>query len=431
MKQHLLKKNCKVEFFKRMSSLRKETVYLYAIQISNLAIPLLTLPYLTKVLGLTGFGKLGLAQTVFFLMGFLIDFGFTYSASRHISLEKENLKKVNKIYTNVQLLRLIIYVIASLILIFYMNVLQISGQDKTTYVIALISSFSFLLIPSWLFNGLGVNSTLAIFTLSFRILTLIPIFLLVNNAKDYLLAFIIQNTSLLLLGGFISIYLRVKLNIWPRLNLTDKSYMKEMFKDGFDAFSGSALSVVYTTGVPFIVKHSLGDAFVGIYILVERILSVLKQLFMPIIQAYYSTICLMYSKNNILEIRKINRKIVGFYSLLIILALSFNYLFGRFLIEILFDNQQIIFPYIFISIIGQFVVALSIVTIYGNILPSGNGYILKRIYAKWALLFCVLTGIFWNLLNLGSIYILVIGVELLIVIEATLFIRKKLRMVVT
>ena len=412
-----------------MGNLRKETLYLYVIQISNLAIPLLTLPYLTKVLGLTGLGKLGLAQTIFFLMGFLIDFGFTYSASRHVSLNKQDLEKINKIYTNVQFLRLIIYITISIILVCYMSFLKIDIQDKTTYIIAFISSFSFILIPSWFFNGLGINSTLAIFTLLFRIVTLVPIFLLINNATDYLLAFIIQNTSLLVLGVFISIYLRVKLDIRISFKLTDKNYMKEMLKDGFDAFSGSALSVVYTTGVPFIVKLSLGDASVGVYILVERVLSVLKQLFMPIIQAYYSTICLMYSKNNISEVNTINIKIVIFYTTLTVLALLFNYLFGRFLIEILFDNQQIIFPYIFISIIGQFVVGLSIVSIYGNILPSGNGYILKKIYAKWALLFCILIAIFWSLLDLSIIYALVIGVELMIVIEATLFIRKKMRVI--
>lgn len=412
-----------------MGNLRKETLYLYVIQISNLAIPLLTLPYLTKVLGLTGLGKLGLAQTIFFLMGFLIDFGFTYSASRHVSLNKQDLEKINKIYTNVQFLRLIIYITISIILVCYMSFLKIDIQDKTTYIIAFISSFSFILIPSWFFNGLGINSTLAIFTLLFRIVTLVPIFLLINDATDYLLAFIIQNTSLLVLGVFISIYLRVKLDIRISFKLTDKHYMKEMLKDGFDAFSGSALSVVYTTGVPFIVKLSLGDASVGIYILVERVLSVLKQLFMPIIQAYYSTICLMYSKNNISEVNTINIKIVIFYTTLTVLALLFNYLFGRFLIEILFDNQQIIFPYIFISIIGQFVVGLSIVSIYGNILPSGNGYILKKIYAKWALLFCILIAIFWSLLDLSIIYALVIGVELMIVIEATLFIRKKMRVI--
>lgn len=410
-----------------MGNLRKETLYLYVIQVSNLAIPLLTLPYLTKVLGLTGLGKLGIAQTIFFLMGFLIDFGFTYSASRHISLNKQDLKKINKIYTNVQFLRLVIYITVSIILTCYISFLKIDILDKTTYIIALISSCSFILIPSWFFNGLGINSTLAIFTLLYKIVTLLPIFFLINDPTDYLLAFIIQNTSLLVLGVFISIYLRIKLDVRINFKTTDKNYMKEMLKDGFDAFSGSALSVVYTTGVPFIVKLSLGDASVGIYILVERVLSVLKQLFMPIIQAYYSTICLMYSKNNISEINTINIKIVIFYTILTVLALLFNYLFGRFLIEILFDNQQIIFPYIFISIIGQFVVGLSIVSIYGNILPSGNAYILKKIYAKWALLFCILIIMFWSLLNLSIIYALVIGVEIMIVIEATLFIRKKMR----
>lgn len=410
-----------------MNSLRKESIYLYAIQITNLAIPLLTLPYFTKVLGLAGLGKLGVAQTIFFFMGFVIDFGFTYSASRYISLDKSDKKKIDRTYTNVQLLRLFIYLFTSLVIISIILALNLSHQEKSTYIVAVVSSFSFLLIPNWLFNGLGINSALALMTLLFRALTLIPIFLLVNDSEDYVIAFLIQNSSLIILGIFVSLYIKIKKKVKIDISHLDLNYMKEILKDGFDAFSGSALSVVYTTGIPILVKMTLGDVYVGVYILVERILSILKQLFMPIIQAYYATICILYDRKKISEIKSIMKKITIFYVMITSLALIVNLFIGRWVIEIFFDNQQIVYPYIFISIIGQFVVGLSIITIYGNILPSGNGYVLKKLYAQAAFIFLVIVLVLQNYLTLGIVYFIVIFIELLIVIEAQFYIKKMLR----
>ena len=47
--------------------LKKETIYLYIVLGANFLLPLITIPYLTKVLGLSGFGLFGYSQTIFLL----------------------------------------------------------------------------------------------------------------------------------------------------------------------------------------------------------------------------------------------------------------------------------------------------------------------------------------------------------------------------
>src|SRR5690606_11219281 len=107
-------------------------------------------------------------------------------------------------------------------------------------------------------------------------------------------------------------------------------YMRKILKVSFDVFCGSALSVVYTTFVPILINISLGDKCVGVYILVEKILSLLKQMFMPIIQAFYAKICLLYSKNEVKEVNKLTDKILILYFCLTATALLFNIAFGEF-----------------------------------------------------------------------------------------------------
>lgn len=43
---------------------KKETIYLYLVQISNMVVPLLVIPYLTSVFGVEYYGKLSYAQVV-------------------------------------------------------------------------------------------------------------------------------------------------------------------------------------------------------------------------------------------------------------------------------------------------------------------------------------------------------------------------------
>ncbi len=98
-----------------MSDIKKESIHLYIVQIANYLVPLITLPYLTSTLTLNGMGKLGLAQSLFTIVQAFIDFGFTYTASRNVSLNINNKTIISKIYTNVQTARFLIFLVILLI----------------------------------------------------------------------------------------------------------------------------------------------------------------------------------------------------------------------------------------------------------------------------------------------------------------------------
>ncbi len=68
--------------------LRDNIMALGVVQLSNYAIPLITLPYLTRVLGPEAYGKVAFAQVLMAYFILLTDYGFSWSATRKISAHR-------------------------------------------------------------------------------------------------------------------------------------------------------------------------------------------------------------------------------------------------------------------------------------------------------------------------------------------------------
>ena len=65
-------------------------------QASNYVVPLLLIPFLTRQLGLEGFGLVAIALSAIQLALVLTDYGFTLSATFAISINRENLEYINQ-----------------------------------------------------------------------------------------------------------------------------------------------------------------------------------------------------------------------------------------------------------------------------------------------------------------------------------------------
>ncbi|MFQ3435954.1 oligosaccharide flippase family protein, partial [Enterobacter bugandensis] len=158
--------------------MKKNIILLFFVQASNYLFPLLTLPYLMRVLGAENFGIVAMVQAWLQYIIIFVDYGFNFSATLLVSVNKNNQSKIDSIYTAVTAAKLALLLIVSCIFALYVI---INGTSIYSYLILLgmISVIGTVLFPVWLFQGIEKMQGIAICTTIAKFVSLILIFLLV------------------------------------------------------------------------------------------------------------------------------------------------------------------------------------------------------------------------------------------------------------
>ena len=97
--------------------LAKDTLILFGVQISGYILPLLTLPFLTRVLGPTNFGliALGTALVLYFMV--VTEWSFPFTGTRQIAIVQDDLAEVSKTYSTIMACKVSLMVLCFLAMI--------------------------------------------------------------------------------------------------------------------------------------------------------------------------------------------------------------------------------------------------------------------------------------------------------------------------
>ena len=101
----------------QLPSLRRNIRALYVIQLSNYIAPLLTLPWLTRVLGPAQFGRLGFCLAVSNYLVLLADYGFNLSATRAIAVHAGDFAVRTRIFWNTMAVKALLAALGLLLLL--------------------------------------------------------------------------------------------------------------------------------------------------------------------------------------------------------------------------------------------------------------------------------------------------------------------------
>lgn len=407
--------------------INKEVFSLYIIQFSNMIIPLLVFPYLTKVLGVSGVGKLGFALTIYMILTFIIDFGFNLTGARTISILDKKNKDFSSVYTNIMVFKIFIYIILFFVslLIISLNYLKIA--DKEILIIVLLASFSSLLIPNFLFNALNINSILAKITLIIRILFLLPMLIFVRNENDIIFAILLQIIPNFFTGVASQVYIYRRKIAFFSLSFYNLNSCLAHAKEAYHNFSASAFTLGFTYSIPLLVKFFLGDYALGIYTLVDKLINIMRQLYVPIIQAFYAKVCICYEEKNWKEYRQYLGKISIIFVFIGSFAVLTNFLLGEWILNLMFGEIENLKGFVNLAIINQIVVSVAVILVNFNILVSNNGYVLKRIYMLGLLFFSSIFYFLQDRFQLSGFFYSMIMTELLITFTFFLFVFYKFK----
>lgn len=180
-------------------SIKKNYVFNVLAQIVNIALPLITVPYISRVLGPKGVGINSYTSAIvqyFALIGCL---GLTTYGNRQIAYVRDDKEKMSSTFWSLVLLRICTLGIA---LILY---LIIFGTNKTygnVYLIQTVAIIAVMFDISWLFMGNEDFKSLFTRGLLVKILCLTGIFVFVKDEND-LWKYILLNNGIILLGNLV------------------------------------------------------------------------------------------------------------------------------------------------------------------------------------------------------------------------------------
>lgn len=68
--------------------------YLSILQIGSYVLPILTYPYLARVIGVEGFGKIAFAMSIVVYFTTITDWGYNFSATRDVARNRDDVESI-------------------------------------------------------------------------------------------------------------------------------------------------------------------------------------------------------------------------------------------------------------------------------------------------------------------------------------------------
>ncbi|MGM2631954.1 oligosaccharide flippase family protein [Bacillus cereus group sp. Bce040] len=311
------------------------TIFLSMLQMFNYVMPFFLFPYLMYILGTKNFGAWMLVLSITQYLNILIDYGFNLSATRKVTLFKNDKVKINQLFTNVMFVKLLFFAFAfGLVLICNNEMNNLLHIPNGLMVEMFLYLFGLILTPFWLFQGLEQLKVPTVLNLIARMVSVIATFFFVRQGSDIFLLPIINGIPLILTGiiSWLLLYRQGVLLVFPKWSL-----MKSEIKEGADLFISSISVTLYTTLNTVLLGIFAGPQSVAYYSICEKIIQAIKSVVTPLYQATYPY--MVKALNDVKGISMKKLKILLLLSLsmgiLIILGLNIfnevilNYFFNR------------------------------------------------------------------------------------------------------
>lgn len=290
------------------STIAKNAASLYILQFAGYILPLITVPYLVRVLHPTGFGIVAFGQGLMAYFSLLTDYGFAYSATRKISVQRDDIMAVSTTASNVWAAKIILLLAGFIILLLAVTSIPILHESGMLLIILYGTVIGNVLFPTWLFQGMEKMVAISIINLITQFVVTIGVFIVIRKPDDYLIYAGLLSLASIISGiiGIVSSFYMFDIS----LTIPSKKSIVETFREGWVLFLSMLSVSLYTTGNTFILGLLTNNAVVGYYSAASKIVNAVLGLINPITQAVYPRFSKLASESKALALQW-SRKILG------------------------------------------------------------------------------------------------------------------------
>ena len=265
--------------------LLSNVVSLSLLQAANYILPLITVPYLVRVLGAERFGLVMFAAAFNLYFVMLADYGFDLSASKAVAMNRDRLDQTSEIFCSVMIIKTGIVMVGFLIMLGLVFSIEQFRADSLLFVLSYGVTIGQAYFPAWFFQGMEQMKLITILNVTAKLIFALSLFFVVRAPQDYLYV-PLMNSLGYSVAAIISMVLVVRKF---RINFTvpKLAALKFRLMESSHFFISRAAVSVYDNSNTFIVGLVLGNVAAGYYSAAEKLYKAMTALHMPLTNSLY------------------------------------------------------------------------------------------------------------------------------------------------
>ncbi|WP_198025897.1 oligosaccharide flippase family protein [Prevotella sp. S7 MS 2] len=174
--------------------------YLSLLQIAGYVFPLITMPYLARVIGADGVGKIAFASAIVVWIQTISDWGFNLIATRDVAQNRADKEKVSRIFSNVLWARCLLTLFSGLLLLIAVLAVPYLRENADIIFVTFLLVPGYILFPEWFFQAIERMKYTTIFNLLIKLIFTISVFIFIHEREDYLIQPLLTTIGYLLCG---------------------------------------------------------------------------------------------------------------------------------------------------------------------------------------------------------------------------------------
>ncbi len=283
--------------------------FLFAIQVVNLLVQLVTLPFLVRALGLEFYGRYVFFQAISQYFILFVDFGFQLTATARVATLRDDRSALSRYFWTVQGARVLLTLAAILVAALLGALLFDTRTDLPIFAASVAVILGTAATPLWLFGGMERMGLVCIAAVGARLSVVPATVLLVRQPDDAWVAAAIVSASSLL-GGAITVLLiaRGRLVGWERPRWQD---LRAAYADAWHVFLSNAAISLYLAGNTVVLGSISPPAQVGLFGAADKLRQFASGPITPLAGAFYPRISRLLGEDRQAAAVLLNRLIWG------------------------------------------------------------------------------------------------------------------------
>jgi PST family polysaccharide transporter len=263
----------------------KNFTYLSVLKTVATFLPLITLPYILRIIEFEKYGIIIMATALVAYFHSLTDFSFKITGTRDIAIFKHSQLKINLIVSRIIVVKTVFLIVSLLVLTTIIYMYEPFYENRLIYFLSVLSLLGYAFSLEWFFLGMEKMEYVSVIQISVKVIFTILVFVFINVKSDFWIYPLLLSSGVVVSAiiGIIVLITKFKFRfIKPKLGS-----LITLIKTNTPLFFNQFLPNLYNNTSTFLLGIFTSHDIVGIYGALKKVVSFGEGLLNKLSRVYY------------------------------------------------------------------------------------------------------------------------------------------------